>query len=245
MNNKYLFFIIVTVLISNTNAQISRINYPLQFKPFLSIGYTNTSTNIATEYYNVILNAYRSEGIPIPTQINFGKTTLLNGGIYLSRLSTIWIGISLGYAYTPAHSDYRDYAGTLKVSGKIEDYTISIAGEGTITKIFDIPVELFIQGGGSYSSAVIRQDLNLFNYPESNYNSKWLAKTWGFFFQPSFGTKIQLGRLFISPQIGYRVVSNNVPSEINRDIYIEYREDLSKSLGNSELVFIISSGVIF
>ncbi len=125
MKKRYIFFIIMTVLISSTNAQVPAIKYPLLYKPFISIGYTNTSTNIATEYYNVILNAYRSEGIPVPTQISFGKTTILNGGVYFSRLTTIWIGVALGYAYTPAYSDYGDYAGTLKIDGKIEDYTIS------------------------------------------------------------------------------------------------------------------------
>jgi hypothetical protein len=213
--------------------------------PFFSIGYTNTSTNLASEYYNVVLNAYRAEGIPIPTQIDFGKTTVLNGGIYISRLKTIWIGIALGYSFTPAYSNYGDYAGTLKVDGKIEDYTISFAGEGTVTKFFNVPIELFVQAGGSYSTAEIRQNLNLYDFPESNYDKKWLGKTWGFFIQPSFGTKIQLGSFFISPQVGYRVITNNVPPELNRDIYIEYREDLSKSLGNSEIIFLVSSGIVF
>ena len=245
MKNLYSFLFIIIVLTSSTEAQISKEKFPVLYKPFFSIGYTNTSANIATEYYNVVLNAYRAEGVAIPTQVAFGKTTVLNGGIYFSRLNTIWIGVAIGYAFTPAYSDYRDYAGTLEIDGRIEDYMISIAGEATITNIFNIPLELFIQAGGSYSSAIIRQKLNFYDFPAGNYDKKWLGKTWGFMFQPSFGTKIQLGNFFISPQIGYRVIANNVPPELNKEIYIEYGKDLSKSLGNSEIIFLISSAIVF
>ncbi len=84
--------------------QLPAIKYPLLYKPFISIGYTNTSTNIATEYCEILL-----ECLPFRRNTDYNRNGLRQNdnikhrNVYFSRLTTIWIGVALGYAYTPAY----------------------------------------------------------------------------------------------------------------------------------------------
>lgn len=47
---------------------------------FISAGFANESPQNVREFYDNILDNFRFNGIPIPTQVEFGRTLVVNGG---------------------------------------------------------------------------------------------------------------------------------------------------------------------
>lgn len=245
MRINYLILLIVMSLIINCNGQTQKKKLPLLYEPFISVGYLNITNNLATDYYKIILDSYRSMGIPIPTQVDFGSTLSTKGGVYLSLSKTVSIGLALGYIYSNAYSGYKDYAGTLKVNGTIQSYTISFVGRGTITNIADFPLNIFIEAGSSYATASIIEKLLLNEYPQNNLDTKWSAKAWGPFIQSTFGTDFLFGIMTVSPQVGYCLNFNNVSPDFNKDIYIKYGTNLDRlsNIGQSGIIFLVKFGI--
>jgi hypothetical protein len=243
----YQLLLFIIVLINNPYAQEQQKKLPLLYEPFISIGYMNASTNLASDYYNIIVDSYRSRGVPVPTQVNFGHAITANGGVYFGLLKKISAGFGVGYIYSNAHSNYKDYEGTLKVNGSIESYKISFIAKGTLYNIINYPLILFNEISLNYTSAVILQDLTFDNYSNSNSHKKWAVNSWGPSGQLGIGTEFQFGMLTLSPQVGYHLSMNLVSSEVNKVIYIEYGTnfDNRKNIGYSGFIFSVKLGMNF
>ncbi len=185
-------------------SQVEQTEVPTRWKLFASVGYANTTSNNLNDYYNLIVDSYRLNGIPIPTQVPFGRTALVNAGFLVTRLESVWFGLCVGYAYSPAYSNYEDYAGTLKINGSISSYEVSLKIRANVATIGVFPVVISAQPGISYVTSSIEQHLRLSNVPELNYDLKWSSVAWGPFAQAMGGTSMMLGSFDMSLDVGYK-----------------------------------------
>lgn len=187
--------------------------YPKVWKPFISVGYSNVVPSTVRDYYNSIVDSYKSKGIPIPIQRTFGTTAVLNGGILVSQFEHLRIGCSAGYSYSPAFSNYKDFSGTLKINGAVNTYTVSLKLEATMTTVGEFPINLTLQPGLSYVSLYINRDLKYIDATNGNEQWKWSASSWGECFQATIGTSIPIGEFVIAIDGGYTGGLNMIGSE--------------------------------
>jgi hypothetical protein len=207
---KLLVLCLFMVLSHGALAQAQQSKAPTLWKVFISVGYADATSSNLNDYYNLIVDSYRSSGIPIPTQVPFGRTALVNGGFLFTRLEHVWIGLCAGFTYSPSYSNYEDYAGTLKINGLINSYEVSLKIKATVSKIGDFPVVVSAQPGVSYVTTSITQDLRLSNFSAQNYDLKWSSFAWGPFLLGSLGTSIDVGIFMISPDVGYKLSWNKI-----------------------------------
>jgi hypothetical protein len=230
-----LIIILLACLLQTASSQEDK--YPMLWKTFVSIGYANAASSNVSEYYDLIVDSYRHNDIPILTQTPFGRTVLVNAGFLFTRLEDIWFGLSVGYSYSPAFSNYEDYAGTLKVNGSVNSFEISIKFQYIPEKIAGLPIIISAQPGISYASSSITQELRSNDFPELNYDSKWSTDAWGPCFQGTIGTSVPWGKLSILLEGGYRFSWNKV-----------FEEKIESSAGNSkryEALDIGQTGIVF
>lgn len=181
------------------------------FYPFVSIGYPYTATGDLNDYYNSIVDGYRSQGVPIRTQVGFGRTLVVGGGILYNWYKSIRLGISFGYWYSPAFSSYQDYGGTLKVNGSIKDLDICLMMQTTVDQVGGFPIDLGIRVGATRASVLIIQDVRFISFPQENSYSEFSKVRWGPCFEPTIGSRFQFGKLIVSLEGGYRLASNKLP----------------------------------
>ncbi len=198
-----LFFIIQTACSQDTASHLSS-------AVFFSAGYANESPVYVREYYDNVVEFYRDNGVPIPTQLDFGRTITADAGIYFKAIKGVRIGFSIGYSFSPAYSNYQDYAGTLKVNGSVNALEIAFRGQFTTVEIADVPIYLNIQLGVCQNSASITQELRFIDFPENNFDSKWSASAWGVCSQLTFGVPVRLGDFILVLEGGYRYSSCQV-----------------------------------
>ena len=181
------------------------------FYPFVSVGYPYTGTGDLNEYYSSIVDNYRSQGVPIETQVGFGRTLVIGGGVLYNWYRSIRLGVSLGYWYSPAYSSYEDYGGTLKVNGSINDLDVCLMMQSTVEEVGGFPVEVGIRVGATHSSVVITQDARFHDFPEENSHSEFSKTCWGPCFEPTVGSRVGFGKLIVSLEGGYRLASSKLP----------------------------------
>ena len=199
MKTLILFLLNAILLANNLFSQQQNKNRSLIYNPFISVGYLSSSPNLVSDYYHLIISTYHSEGVPMQTQTDFGRTFNVNGGVYFSLLKKVEVGIALGYMYSPAYSNYLDVNGKLKVDGFIKSYKISLVGESAISKFGDFPLNILFEGGLSYSAASISRILVLNAGNENNFDIENGQLMLGdLFSRAAIGTSIQFWRFFIS-----------------------------------------------
>jgi hypothetical protein len=208
---------------------------------FISAGYASQSPVYVREYYDEIVNSYRYEGIPIPTQLEFGRTAAANAGMFFGGIEEVRVGFSIGYSYTPAYSNYKDDVGTLKVNGSAASLEISFIGEITAVEIVKVPVHLNVQLGTCRNSASITQELRFFDFPWNNYDSKWSASAWGVYSQFTVGVPVQLGNLTLGLEGGYRYSSCQVTDETIESSTGNYSTDDHWDIGQNGFIFLVSA----
>ncbi len=109
------------------------------WKTFVSIGYGSTESSSFSGYYKSLIDGYRFSGVPINTQREFGPTILANTGFIFNLLENIGAGISFGYLYSPGYSNYKDYAGIVKINGSIRNYEYFIEYKLCYTESWRVP----------------------------------------------------------------------------------------------------------
>jgi len=209
------------------------------FNPFVSIGYPSLSMGDLKGYYNSIVSNYRSQGVPISTQVGFGRTFVVDGGLLYNWYESIRLGISLGYWYSPAYSSYKDYGGTLKVNGSMSDLDVCLMMQSTVEEIGRFPVDLGIRVGTTHSSVLITQELRFNDYSKDNSSSEFSESCWGPCFEITLGLRVQLGRAVVSFAGGYRITSNKLPEIPSSGIGSESHE---LNISESGAVFLLSVG---
>ncbi len=203
----FLFIIILQITLSQEEPT------PTVWKSFISVGYTGAVPNTVRDYYNSVVDSYRSKGIPIPTQRTFGTTAVLHGGILISQMEHLWIGCSAGYSYSPAFSNYKDFAGTLKINGTVNTYAVSLKIVATAATIGELPIKLTLQPGLSYVSLSINRDLKYTDGSNGYEQWKWSASSWGECLQATIGTSMPLGDFVIAVDGGYSGGLNMIGTE--------------------------------
>jgi len=209
------------------------------FYPFVSIGYPYVSMGDLKDYYNSIVDNYRSQGVPIQTQVGFGRTVVIGGGILYNWGKVTRLGLSLGYWYSPAYSGYEDYGGSLKVNGSLSDLDVCLMMQSTVEQIGRFPIDLEIRAGATRSSVLITQQVRYNDFPEDNTYSKFSETCWGPCFEITLGSRVQLGRVVVSLEGGYRITSNKLPEIPSSGIGSESHEF---NISESAVVFLLSIG---
>ena len=202
MKQGSLCILLLLALLNTAESQQKR--YPVLWRAFISIGYADATSGIVREYDDLIVNSYRSDGIPIPTQIPFGRTALINAGILFTQLKDIWFGFCVGYSYSPSYSNYKDYAGTLKINGSINSYELSLRIKASLDQIGDFPITVSVQPGIAHVASSITQELRISDLSVQHYDWNWSASTWGPFFQSTLGISIPVRNFIISLEGGYK-----------------------------------------
>ncbi len=174
------------------------------WKTFVSIGYGSTESSSFSKYYKSLIDSYRFSGVPINTQREFGPTLLANTGFIFNFLENIGAGISLGYFYSPAYSNYKDYAGIVKINGSISNYDILLNVYYIVQEIGKFPIVINPKIGFSHSSILVTQEVRFNNFQEYNYNRKLTNDGWGPCAQFTIGTSVNLGNYYVNLEAGYR-----------------------------------------
>lgn len=234
------YFLVLLLLLLQKNSPSQQNEYMSLVKGFISVGYSNAMPDNVDEYYNSIINSYKSAGVPIPTQTKFGKTFVVNGGILLTRLESIWFGLSLGYFYSPAYSSYRDKAGTLKVNGNVNSYEVALKIKTTLFKIDDLYLNASAQPGLAYTTSYLTEELRYIDIPQANYDNKWSVHAWGPSFQVTFCPQVQLGIFDLSLEGGYRIFWNKVIDEKIESISLNRELHKPLDINYSGFVFLVT-----
>jgi hypothetical protein len=200
--------------------------------------------DIGTMYHH-ILQTYRDEGVPVSTQTDFGHTIELGGGTLYSPMESMWLGISVTYSYSPAFSDYQDYAGTLRINGSVKSAQLVFVGGYTLARVAGCPIRVLVKPGYSRFSAVITEDIQIPNSVQKGYNRSRSSTTGGPYLEMTVGAWIPVGPLQLSVELGYRGIFvgemayslNTVPADPaapNREIYWDVADNgfmLTTSIG--------------
>lgn len=219
--------------------EFSQINkFPTLWKGFISFGYGNTTQGNFNQYYDLINDSYNSAGVPIFKQAEFGKTFVLNGGFLFTRLESIWFGLSLGYLYSPAFANYKDFTGTLKVKGFVSSYEIALKVKAELFKIKDYSIFISVQTGIAYATATIIEELEYLNYHQFNYNRNFSKYSWGPSLQSTLSSPVQFGDFTFFLEVGYRYAYNKATGE-NLDKEIK-RNFATLDWGQRGIIFLIS-----
>jgi hypothetical protein len=209
---------------------------------FISVGYGNAISSNVSDYYNNLAEDIRFYGVPIETQTKFGRTLITNAEIFYAVLD-MRIGISLGYLYSPAYSNYSDAGGTLKLNGSIKTFDLGLKVRGIPTKIGSFSIIIDGQVGVCHTSVNVNEEVRFVDYSQSNYDWKMLKDGWGPSFQGMIGTSIDFNFLNIIVEGGYRysLVKVNEQSEESAKGIQKVNKEMN--IGPCGPVFLVSLGI--
>jgi hypothetical protein len=179
--------------------------YPTYFDLYFSVGYGNTVSSDVSDYYQSIIDSYRSLGIPIQTQTKFGPTAIGNIGFDFSKLKEISFGVCLGYSYSPAFSNYQDYSGTMKINGSVNSFDALLNVRFIPIYIDTYPCIINARVGCVYSSLKITKEIRFNNFSESNINWDMTTNGFGPEMEATIGTSKEIGSIYIAIEGGYKV----------------------------------------
>ncbi|MGE5797660.1 MAG: hypothetical protein ACM339_03885 [Ignavibacteria bacterium] len=215
------------------------------WKAFVSIGYGNTTSDNLSEYYTLLAERYRYNGLPLETQTEFGPTLLANAGIIFNILERIGAGISFGYLYSPAYTNYKDYAGTVKINGSISSYEILLKVHYIPGKIGDFSIVICPQFGASHASVLITQEVRFNDYQQSNYDWKMSKGGWGPCVQATIGTSVNLGEFFAGFEGGYRYTRIQVAEQTEESTTGTAEVTQVMDIGLNGFISLLSFGIKF
>ncbi|HVO73280.1 MAG TPA: hypothetical protein VMT35_04600 [Ignavibacteriaceae bacterium] len=242
---KQTFFILTICLILFQSLFSQMRSVPDPWKAFVSIGYGNTSADYLSEYYNLIVDAYKYSGVPLKTQTEFGPTLLANTGIIFNIIERIGAGISFGYTYSPAYTNYMDYAGTVKINGSISSYEILFKALYIPGKIGEVSFILSPQIGASHQSVIISQEIRFKELQQFNYDWKMSTGGWGPCIQATAGASIDLGEFFASAEGGYRYTRIQVEEQTEESTIGNKKVIQVMDIGLNGFVSLLSFGIKF
>lgn len=215
------------------------------YYPFVSIGYAYAVPGDVRDYYGTLVEAYRTRGLPLPTQTAFGRTLVISGGILYNAFNETRVGVSLGYWYSPAYSMYEDYAGSLSVNGSINDFDICMLAEYVPGRIGNFPINLLFRIGLCHTSSEITQEVRFNDYPQNNLDWKLTNGCWGPSFQFAVGTSMALGNTVLSMEAGYKQTKNQVQNSAIEANGVKSRLNTIMNLDRSLFYLRFSIGTIF
>ena len=233
---KHICIALFSLLFVLETAHTQELNPVSLWFPFVSVGYGDIPPTAIADYYNTLVQYYRDQGIPIPTQTPFGNTIMANAGMLVRPSPGVSVGLSLGYLHSPAYSSYADNAGTLKVNGSLNTIEIMLVFEGPLVHLWDFPLLLRAEAGVLHASALIEEELKFEGQPVYDFNSTWKASGWGAPFRITMGTSIPLGRFAATAHFGYQFSTTAVTNGKT--------ESTAGNTANYSLIDIGQSGIV-
>ena len=204
--NKIFFTFIITLIISQYIYSQNNVKHDSTMI-LCSVGYGISSFGQVNDYYNNIITQYKEEGIPIKKQYGFSRTAYLNLQLlYSPVLPPMWFGVSIGYSFSPAYANYKDFAGILRVNGKITCLDLSITARMKMAEIKDFPIYFSIRPGISHYILDITNSAEFIKYPQSNFSDKAKLTLWAPFIGVTFGTTIHFSHFILELDIGYQTM---------------------------------------
>jgi len=189
-----------------------------RFSVSLSLGFNTFALDDVRNFYDGLLEIYRANGIPIPTQREFPGNLLVGASFLYAVPSVVDIGLGGRYTWTRAFSSYEDYAGTANVDGKVTMFTL----EGIIQKAFtpesDVNMYLGVRGGLVFGSSEYSQKIVFTTVPNQNAEILLSASGKGFTAEGYIGANHRLNNIVLGASAGYRYAKI---SDMNADITVD------------------------
>jgi hypothetical protein len=239
---KRISFFVLSVLLACQAAHSQEEKDSTSYYPFLSIGFAYTDPGDIRPYYNGIVNSFRSQGVPVPTQIGFGRTVVVRAGFLYYPLENIGAGISIGYSYSPAYSGYEDYGGSLKVNGSISVFDISLRMQNTLGKIGDYPLNLGLEVGDCHLSGSVTQEVRFNDFPDNNLDWELSNGSWAPCIGGTIGSSAQFGMLIVSLEAGYKHTFNKLSNNTVTTNGVSENWDWTFDLSQSGFILLLSFG---
>jgi hypothetical protein len=240
--NKNLLLLVTIIILSQSVYPQQRRTF-ISWDAFVSVGYGNTGTAGARDYFNYIVENYRSHGIQAQTKTEFGKTAIANAGINFGIYENLGVGLLCGYFYCPAYANYGDYGGALKIDGLVNAFDISVKVRYSPFMIGDFPIILSAQIGACYSSLKITEELKYYNYSSNNYNWEMTSDGWSPIYQVTIGSSITLGKLILGLEGGYTYSWNEVMPERHTSKYGIVTDSRMIEIAPNGLIFLATIGI--
>lgn len=174
------------------------------FNVSLSLGFNTFALGDVRNFYNGLLEIYRTNGIPIPTQREFPGNLLVGVSLLYSIPSVADIGLGSRYTWTRAFSSYDDYAGSADVNSKISMVTL----EGIIQKEIapESIVETYagVRGGLVFGRTEFSQRIAFNDQPDQNIDILLSGTGKGYSVEGFIGVKRRLSNVVLGVCTGYR-----------------------------------------
>jgi PEGA domain len=178
------------------------------WEPFITVGYENANVGDLGVFYNNVLDYYRGENVPISSQSNFGPTLHLGAGFLFSPMKPIWLGLAGSYYDSPAYANYRDYSGTLKVTGQLNCYQLDIIARGNLRSYLGLPLFASLRPGIALMYPNVTQDLVFTDSPKQTYLIQMKSPSWTITVEATVGASFPAGPFTMSIEGGYRFASS-------------------------------------
>ncbi len=205
--------LLLSLFLSHANAQTQTEEFPVMWDVSAFISYSDAISKDVRDYYRSIVTSYRALGVPLPTQVEFGRTVGIGASVNVSRVNSIWAGFAIGYSYSPAYSGYSDYSGTLRINGSITSLDLLLNLKIVFLRPGDFQVYAVISPGANYSVATITQALDFVSDPKKNVDRQWSESAWGPLMKTTLGTSVPMGQCTLSLSGGYFFSLTNVPKD--------------------------------
>ena len=242
----YLLLLFVILISSVGNAQQSSggiQKVPTICEPYISMGYWNAPSHL-NGYLAAVLDYFGAKGVPITAQTEFAKTFCIDGGILISRLNTIQVGLSLSYRYTPASAEYKGDMGTLNIDGSLNAADIALVVRARVARFGDYPLYFTFEPGVSYTEAEIMEHLRSATMWPNYANLRWGAYDWGVRLRATLGTSFPLGPFNAGVQVGYQVNFTTVTNaEADQGWVISHSDETG--LDQDAVIFLVRVGYVF
>lgn len=214
------------------------------FTVSLSLGFNTFALHDVRNFYNGLLEIYRTNGIPIPTQREYPGNLLVGVSVLYTIPSVADIGLGSRYTWTRAFSSYEDYAGSANVNGKISMVTLEGIIQRDLTPESIVEMYVGVRGGLVFGWSTFSQSIVFNDYPDQNVDILLSASGKGFSVEGFIGVKRRLSNVVLGVCTGYRYANL---SDMNADLSLNGQPQGSGTLQLEHNLsgFILSAHVDF
>lgn len=200
-----LLVILSTVLMrSLVLAQARPVAHPMTIQPFVTIGYSYVPNGDLNEMIRATMRDLQAQGVPIVPQVEFGNTLHVTVGFLASRIEGLAMGFALGYQYAPSYAGYSDYAGMMRIDGKIHRFEISFVFSKEIVELWGRKVSLMIEPGFCRCYARLVEEARYASGATSTI--VWSGGCTGVSARVGFGMPIIVNPIRVDVAVGYGVI---------------------------------------
>jgi hypothetical protein len=169
-----------------------------------SLGFNTFALGDVRDFYSGLLEEFRANNIPIPTQREFPGNLIIGVDILYSIPSIADVGLGSRYTWTRAFSLYRDYSGTLDVNGKVAMLSLEGIIQRDITTEGIVDVYAGLRGGLVLGWSKFSQKSVFYDFPDQNSEILLSGNGKGYSVEGFMGIKRRVGNIAFGVSAGYR-----------------------------------------